>query len=181
MKLIVGLGNPGKNYENTYHNVGFILLDNYLKDEKWQFKDNYSYIVQIINNEKIIFLKPLTYMNLSGLVVAKVANFYKIHSKDILVIHDDIDLLFGNYRFKFNSSSGGHNGIKSIISSLGTQEFCQLKIGINNSKSILLKDYVLSTLSSKEIDDLKNNKYSEMINYYINNGIEKTMNNYNKK
>ena len=75
-------------------------------------------------------------MNLSGLAVAKVANFYKIHPKDILVIHDDIDLLFGNYRFKFNSSSGGHNGIKSIISSLGTQEFCQLKIGINNSKSI---------------------------------------------
>ena len=100
MKLIVGLGNPGKNYENTYHNVGFILLDNYLKDEKWQFKDNYSYIVQIINNEKIIFLKPLTYMNLSGLAVAKVANFYKIHSKDILVIHDDIDLLFVNYIFQ---------------------------------------------------------------------------------
>ncbi|MGN1379370.1 MAG: aminoacyl-tRNA hydrolase [Bacilli bacterium] len=186
MKLIVGLGNQGKNYKNTYHNVGFIILDNYFGNVEWKIKDNYAYNILTIENEKVIFLKPLTYMNLSGLAVEKVVNFYKIDSKNILVIHDDINLLSGNYKFKFNSSSGGHNGIKSIISSLGTQEFCQLKIGINNNNNNnhnnnnnSLKDFVLSSLSNKEIENLKDNKYIDMINYYIKNGIDMTMNKFN--
>ncbi|MDD5865217.1 MAG: aminoacyl-tRNA hydrolase [bacterium] len=179
MKLIVGLGNPGKNYDKTYHNVGFIILDNYIANVQWNIKDNYAYNILTIENEKVMFLKPLTYMNLSGLAVSKVVNFYKIQPKNILVIHDDINLLFGNYKFKYNSSSGGHNGIKSIISSLGTQEFCQLKIGINNNSNVSLKDYVLSSLSPSEIEDLKNKKYNDMINYYIKNGIDMTMNKFN--
>lgn len=179
MKLIVGLGNPGKNYDKTYHNVGFIILDNYVVNGKWNIKDNYAYNILTIENEKVMFIKPLTYMNLSGLAVSKVVNFYKIEPKNILVIHDDVNLLFGNYKFKYNSSSGGHNGIKSIISSLGTQEFCQLKIGINNNSNVSLKDYVLSSLSSSEIEDLKNKKYNDMINYYIKNGIDMAMNKFN--
>lgn len=179
MKLIVGLGNPGKNYDKTYHNVGFIILDNYIANGQWNIKDNYAYNILTIENEKVMFLKPLTYMNLSGLAVSKVVNFYKIEPKNILVIHDDVNLLFGNYKFKYNSSSGGHNGIKSIISSLGTQEFCQLKIGINNNSNVSLKDYVLSSLSPSEIEDLKNKKYNDMINYYIKNGIDMTMNKFN--
>ena len=115
MKLIIGLGNPGKEYENTRHNIGFMVLDNYLKDSSWQKKYNALYTTEIINNEKVIFVKPETYMNLSGNSVIEFINFYKIENKDILVIHDDLDLPFGKIRVKTNSSAGGHNGIKSII------------------------------------------------------------------
>ncbi len=181
MKLIVGLGNPGKEYKYTRHNVGFIILDTYLNNEKWFTKDNYEYVIKNVNNEKVMFLKPLTYMNLSGFAVARVVNFYKINYEDILVIHDDLDLKCGQYRFKFDSSAGGHNGIKSIIGSLGTQKFCHLKIGIGHETNRDIKDYVLGNLSKNEIFDLETEKYSEMIEYFIVNGIEKCMNNYNKK
>lgn len=181
MKLIVGLGNPGKEYKNTRHNVGFIILDNYLRNERWLTKDNYEYIIKNINNEKVIFLKPLTYMNLSGFAVIKVVNFYKINCEDILVIHDDLDLKCGQYRFKFDSSAGGHNGIKSIISSLGTQRFCHLKVGIGHEINNDVRDYVLGNLSKSEIENLESQKYSEMIDCFIVNGIEKCMNIYNKK
>lgn len=179
MKLIVGLGNPGKEYENTRHNVGFIILDNYLKDSVWSHEKEYDY--QIINykNEKVIFIKPLTYMNLSGNAVAKVAHYYKILAKDILVIHDDLDLTSGVYRLKTNSSSGGHNGIKNIIQMLGTNEFSHLKIGIGNNKSINTRNYVLNKLSTEEINILKSDKFVDIINYYLENGIDKAMNKFN--
>ena len=112
MKLIVGLGNPGKEYEKSRHNVGFIILDSYFNGEKWHTKDNYEFLEKNINNEKVIFIKPLTFMNLSGLAVQKVVNFYKIPTEDILIIHDDLDLPEKTVRFKYNSSAGGHNGIK---------------------------------------------------------------------
>ena len=92
MKIIVGLGNPGMEYVGTRHNVGFIILDSYFNGEKWHTKDNYEFLEKNINNEKVIFIKPLTFMNLSGLAVQKVANFYKIPTEDILIIHDDLDL-----------------------------------------------------------------------------------------
>ena len=179
MKLIVGLGNPGKEYENTRHNVGFIVLENYLKNSNWS--SNKEYLIQSINynNEKVIFLKPLTYMNLSGIVVSKIAKYYKLSPHDILVVHDDIDLPRGKYRLKNNSSAGGHNGIKNIIKQLGTQDFSRLKIGIGSNKNMDSKNYVLNKLSTEEIKELKSNKYVEIINYYLDNGIEKTMNKYN--
>jgi PTH1 family peptidyl-tRNA hydrolase len=179
MKLVVGLGNPGKEYENTRHNVGFIILDNYLKDVNWKKNiDSFEYMMNI-DGEKVIFLKPLTFMNLSGLAVGRIAKYYKINPEDILIIHDDLDLPSCTYRFKTNSSSGGHNGIKSIIDNLGTNSFCRLKIGIGNNKSINTKDFVLNKLSKNEIEDLKSEKYIELINYFLKNGIEKTMNKYN--
>lgn len=179
MKLVVGLGNPGKEYENTRHNVGFIIIDNYLKDVNWKKNtDSFEYMKNI-DGEKVIFLKPLTFMNLSGLAVGRIAKYYKINPEDILIIHDDLDLPSCTYRFKTNSSSGGHNGIKSIIDNLGTNSFCRLKIGIGNNKSINTKDFVLSKLSKNEIEDLKSEKYIELINYFLKNGIEKTMNKYN--
>ena len=122
MKLIVGLGNPGKEYENTRHNVGFIVIDNYTSNLIWSSEKNYMITSSIINGEKILFLKPLTYMNLSGYAVSQVANYYKISPDDILVIHDDLDLPIGEIKLKFNSSAGGHNGIKSIIEQLGTMD-----------------------------------------------------------
>ena len=121
MKLIVGLGNPGKEYENTRHNIGFMVVDNYLSvsNVNWQLKFNGLYTNIIINNEKVHFLKPSTYMNLSGRAIKECSNFFKIDVKDILIIHDDLDLPLGKYRLKTNSSAGGHNGIKSVIEELG--------------------------------------------------------------
>lgn len=181
MKLVVGLGNPGVEYENTRHNIGFMVLDNYLNNEKMKKKFNGLYINKTINGENVIFLKPLSYMNLSGTVVAQFAKFFKIASENILVIRDDLDLNLGSAKIKFNSSSGGDNGIKSIISSLQTQEFYQFKIGISNDKNIDTKDYVLSKFSKAELEILdtviKNSV--DIINSFINFGGERTISNYN--
>ena len=183
MKLLVGLGNPGKEYEHTRHNVGFLVLDNYLGNVSWKKKFNGNYYETIINGEKVLFLKPLTFMNLSGDSVQEFVNFYKISNRDILVIQDDLDLPFLNYRLKCKSSSGGHNGIKSIISSLGTDEIPRLKIGIAHDRSIDTKDYVLGNMSKQNIDDF-NNKckiFNEVINLFIESGIEECMAKYNIK
>lgn len=177
MKLIVGLGNPGREYKNTRHNIGFIVLDNYLGKVDWKTKmESYFYTTEI-NNEQVIFIKPLTYMNLSGLAVRKVVNFYKIDVKDIFVIHDDLDIELGNYKVKRNSSSGGHNGIKSIISELNTEAFGRLKIGIGKSDKIPTDKYVLTKFSKNELDEINKNmdKFKEIINEFIKNGIEKAL------
>lgn len=183
MKLIVGLGNPGKEYNNTRHNIGFMVLDNYLKDEKWQTKYNANYIEKNINNQKVIFIKPLTYMNLSGESIVKFVQFYKVHLDDILVIQDDLDLNVGKYRLKINSSSGGHNGIKSIIDALGSNGFCRLKIGISNDKGLDTKNYVLGKFNSTEIDIISQLYpiFNEIIEAFISQNIDKIMNKYNKK
>ena len=179
MKLIVGLGNPGKEYENTRHNVGFNIIDNYAKDLKWS-KEKDS-LIAITNKfgEKIILLKPQTYMNLSGNAVKRIADYYKINPCDVLVIQDDLDLPILTYRLKYASSSGGHNGIKSIISTLGTNEFARLKVGIGHSDKNDTKDFVLDKLSKKEVDFLKSEIFTDIINDFINKGISFSMNKYN--
>lgn len=154
MKLICGLGNPGKEYENTRHNVGFMIIDNYCKNEKFASKFNGFYLTKNINDEKVIFLKPQSYMNLSGSVVKPFCDFFKIDSKDILIIRDDLDLRLGQVRIKYDSSSGGDNGVKSIITSLGTQKFYQYKVGISHDKNYDTKDYVLGKFSKKELETL---------------------------
>lgn len=179
MKLIVGIGNPGKEYINTRHNIGFMVLDNYDSSLIWK-KDKDAYVAQtIVNEEKVLLLKPLTYVNLSGNAVSRIAHYYKIAASDILVVHDDLDLPSGSFRLKYNSSSGGHNGIKSIISCLGTQEFGRLKIGISNNKNSDTKDYVLAKLSKKEIEYIKSDIFRDVINSFISDGIDIAMNRYN--
>ena len=128
MKLIVGLGNPGDEYKNTRHNVGFMAIDHYVGDAMWKSKFNGLYCDKVINGEKILFLKPTTYMNLSGNCVVEFVNFYKINSDDILVIQDDLDLPFLKFKLKYKSSCGGHNGMRSIINCLGTDKISRLKI-----------------------------------------------------
>ena len=183
MKLIVGLGNPGKDYKDTRHNVGFIVLDNYLKTDDWKEKFNALYHENRINGEKVIFVKPLTYMNLSGDAVVQFVNYYDIELDDILIIHDDLDLNFGTYKLKKNSSAGGHNGIKSIINRLGSEDFARLKIGISHDKSIDTKDYVLGTFSKLEKDKFAEMQkdFAKIIESFIIDGIERTMNIYNTK
>ena len=183
MKLVVGLGNPGVEYVNTRHNVGFDLLD-YLVDEKFTCeKFNALYKVVNIGQEKVILIKPLTYMNLSGDAVIKYVNYYKIKLNDILVIQDDLDMNLGKIKFVFNSSSGGHNGIKSIESKLNSKCYLRLKIGISNDKLFDTKDYVLGKF--KQEDDLIiKNTYSKLRNLlidFVNMDKSELMCKYNNK
>lgn len=161
MKLIVGLGNPGKEYDNTRHNMGFIMVNEILKKynlvlDKEKFNGKYTYLT--LNNEKIYFLEPQTYMNLSGECLRDFINYYKIDIDDILVIYDDIDLDLGRIRLKKKSSSGGHNGIKNIIEHLHTDEFKRLKVGVSNNKNINTKDYVLGQFNKKEKEEIEDIK-----------------------
>ena len=154
MKLIVGLGNPGKDYQNTRHNIGFNFLDSYVEYKNlgndWTKKFDGLYMNTIIDGHKVIFLKPQTYMNLSGDCVGKVARYYDISIDDILVISDDMDLLIGNYKLKQKGSSGGHNGLKDIELKLSSSSFKRLKIGISKTSDKNKKDYVLGTFSEEE-------------------------------
>ena len=183
MKLIVGLGNPDKEYDKTRHNVGFMVIDNYLGSVNWSNKFNALYCEKVINGEKIIFVKPLTYMNNSGNAVGEFVRYFNIDNKDILVIQDDLDLNVGDYKLKMHSSSGGHNGIKSIIASLGNQDFPRLKVGIGSVKKHEVIDYVLGKFSKSELEVLNElfNTFDKIINSFINEGIDKTMNVYNTK
>ena len=157
MKLIVGLGNIGKEYENTRHNMGFMLVDRYLEYKniplKFKEKLNAMYVETTINNEKVIFIKPTTYMNNSGMAVRAFLDFYKLDVQDILVISDDLDLDLGKFRLRRNGSSGGHNGLKSIISHLNSDDFKRLRIGISNDKDDVI-NYVLSKFSKKELNEI---------------------------
>ena len=166
MKLIVGLGNPGREYENTRHNVGFQLLDVIVENKGLSFnrdKFNAKYCEYTVAGEKVVLIKPLSYMNLSGSVVAKFVSFYKISARDILVVQDDLDMNVGRIKIVNDSSSGGHNGIKDIERCLGTREYIRLKIGIANNKDVETKDYVLGNFSSIELDILRDN-YKKLIN-----------------
>ena len=183
MKLIVGLGNVGKEYENTRHNVGFMVLDSlgleFSLEKKFQ-----AYVAEKeIKGEKCLFLKPTTYMNLSGLAVQKVSDYYHISLNDILIIQDDLDLPFGKIKIKSKGSSGGHNGLKSIFSSLHSEEIARLKIGISHDKEIDTVDYVLGHFSAKEVQYFDENKllFANIIESFVFNGIEKTMSLYNTR
>jgi len=155
MKLIVGLGNPGKEYETTRHNVGFWVLDNFLGDVKWKKNSDAFVYERKIGREKIVFIKPLSYMNLSGIVVKKYMKYYKIEIEKLLIIQDDLDLEIGKYKCKNNSSSGGHNGIKSIIDNLNSTSFSRIKIGISKSNELDAKDHVLGKFSREEIRNIQ--------------------------
>lgn len=186
MKLIVGLGNPGKEYENTRHNMGFFYLDYYVKSknitiDKKKFDGMYG--ETIIDGEKIIFLKPQKYMNLSGEVIRKYTDYFNIDTKDILVICDDLDTTIGKYRLRARGSSGGHNGLKNIELMLQTQDYARLKIGISHDREIDTKDYVLGKLDKQTIELLKENIkiICDIIDDFYKLDMEKLMAKYNRK
>ena len=180
MKLIVGLGNPGKEYDKTRHNVGFMAIDNYLCNVIYKEKMSSMYYEKIIDNEKVIFIKPLTFMNESGIAVRKYIDYYKINIDDILVIYDDMDYQVGKYKIKMSGSSAGHNGIKSIISNLGTSDFKRIRIGISKPKDDII-DYVLGKFNLPELEEV--NKVLNIVNNIIDDffkmDFEKLMSKYN--
>ena len=183
--IIVGLGNPGKEYENTRHNIGFMFLDALSKafnlDFKIDKKANTLVATMVLKEKKHYFLKPLTYMNLSGNAVYSFINYYHLEKEEIIVIHDDMDLPTGKVRIRFRGSSGGHNGIKSIINCLKTEEFNRIRIGIGHEDKNNVIDFVLSKFSKEELDLLEGvlQQAPKMILDYIENGINYIMNNYN--
>ena len=187
MKLIVGLGNPGKEYENTRHNVGFNFLDHYLKHinntDKWSKKDNGLIIEKYINKEKVIFLKPQTYMNLSGDAVRKIIDYYNVDIDDLLIISDDLDLMIGHFKLKDKGSCGGHNGLRDIESKIGTSNYKRLKIGISNDKDMNTKDYVLGNLSKEHIKVLNElfNELDLVLDDYFLLPFGDLMSRYNRK
>ena len=186
MKVVIGLGNPGKKYEKTRHNIGFIAIDNLRKkmnisDEREKFQALVS--EKNIDGEKVIFLKPQTFMNLSGNSVIEIVNFYKLNpKKDIIVIYDDMDLSFGDIRIREKGSSGGHNGIKSIISHIG-EEFIRIKCGIGAKEKDAI-EHVLGEFNQTEQKDLDeilekiNNCVIEMLSVQ---NLDRIMQKYNKK
>lgn len=184
MKLIVGLGNPGKEYENTRHNAGFLVIDKILKELNLSLdknKFNADYTIYFNKGEKVLFVKPLTYMNESGKAVKALIDFYDIDVDDILVIHDDLDLPVGKIRIRYQGSSGGQKGMGSIITNVGTSNLKRIRVGISNDKQIDTKDYVLGKFSKeeREILDKTLEKASKAAIAFMNERFEDVMSKYN--
>lgn len=189
MKLIVGLGNPGKEYEKTRHNSGFMAMDylsrklgTVISSEKWN-----ALIASVrIEGTPVILMKPLTYMNLSGSAVSQAVNFYKIDPSDILVIHDDMDLPTGSVRIRKKGSAGGQKGMKSIIQTLGTDEVARIRIGVGHSKRgnhEVVPDWVLSPVpkSEQEIFAKAIENAGEAAYAWVNETMDIVMQKYNIK
>ena len=183
MILIVGLGNPGKQYEQTRHNIGFDVID-YMAN-KYNIDVNREKFKGIcgegfIENKKVILLKPLTYMNLSGESLRAIMDFYKLSNEDVLVLYDDISLEVGRIRIREKGSAGGHNGIKSIIAHLGSDIFSRIKIGVGQPKSDLV-NHVLGKFSKEEREVLEEtlNAVTDSVEVVIKADTKEAMNKFN--
>ena len=187
MKLVVGLGNYGKEYDNTRHNIGFHFLDAYLSKTNviWKNKFKGLYCEKIINNEKVLFLKPQTYMNLSGESVILFVNYFKIKLEDILIISDDLALPIGTYRLRSQGGAGGHNGLKNIEQCLKSDKYNRLRIGINSDtrNSMDQVSFVLSKFTDEETKEIIQLEpiVNSIMNDYANKDFDLIMNKYNHR
>ena len=187
MFLIAGLGNPGKEYENTRHNAGFMVLDalaDKLGADISEKKHKALCGRAVIGGQKVILLKPQTYMNSSGESIRAAADYYKVDPEDILVVYDDISLAPGQIRIRKKGSAGGHNGIKNIIANLGTDRFMRVKVGVGEKpKNWDLADYVLSPFTKDErpLVNLAIEHAAKAIEQMLNGDVDAAMNEYNRK
>src|SRR5690625_1526556 len=158
MKCIVGLGNPGRRYKKTRHNIGFMVIDELLSRHKWslnQTKFNGKFALEHYQGEKVILLQPQTFMNLSGKSVNALMDYYQIPNEQLLVIYDDLDLPTGRIRLRKKGGHGGHNGVRSVIDELQTKDFKRLRIGVGRpAGQIPVVDYVLSPFAKSETEDV---------------------------
>lgn len=184
MYLIVGLGNPGKRFENTRHNLGFITIDRLSESEnilvkKIAFKGLLG--EGTIEGEKVLLLKPQTYMNLSGESVREACAYYKIEPEKLIVIYDDVDVDIGKIRIRKKGSAGSHNGMSSVIYQLKRDDFPRIRIGIGRSQRIRLRDYVTGGFSKEEKPLLEEavDKSVKAVSSIIKEGIDMAMNKYN--
>ena len=187
MYIIVGLGNPTREYQATRHNIGFDVITRISDDYNipLDFKKHKAVCGRgYIEGEKVVLAQPQTYMNLSGESVRELVDFYKVSPEELIVIYDDISLDVGQLRLRVKGSAGGHNGIKSIINHLGTQEFLRIKVGVGDKPAGWdLADYVLSRFKEDEQAIIRDaiKKSSEAVNSIIKDGMELAMNIYNRK
>ena len=202
MKLIVGLGNPGAKHEKTRHNLGFAIIESFLRNfpmTNVSFREEKKFQAEIAEitwqpkkaeEEKVILAKPLTYMNGSGIAVSLIAKFYKIKPEDIWIIHDEIDLPLGGMKIRFGGASAGHKGVESIIENLGTDSFWRFRIGIgaqreqiHDRKIKAIDNYVLGEFSEGEKGKAREiiKKSVKAIQDSLEEGLEKAMNRFNTK
>ena len=187
VKMIVGLGNPGSKYNDTKHNIGFMAIDRIVKNLDVNFTEDKNFKAEIgsdfINGEKIYFIKPTTFMNNSGIAVKALLTYYNISIKDMIIIYDDLDMEVGKIRFRQKGSAGGHNGIKSIIAHLGTQEFDRIKVGIGRQNGrMTVINHVLGKFDKNDEIMISNtlDKVDNAVKYYLQtNDFQKTMQKYN--
>lgn len=216
MKLIAGLGNPGEKYENTRHNLGFMAVTRFLKDFEsardtvWKKSEKLKSDIAVLDwqpkegkLERVILVKPATYMNNSGMAVKLIASFYKINAEDIWIVHDELDLPIGAMRIRFGGAAAGHHGVESVIESMGTDKFWRFRLGIGLthphsgrasredgaevkvSKQFLVsaEKYVLGSFTHEDHSKVReiNKRATEAISYALEKGLEKAMNRYNTK
>ncbi len=187
MKLIVGLGNPGKQYEKTRHNAGFMALDFLAEHFGLTFKTSDKHQCELAEgrlfDEKVILIKPQTFMNRSGQAVRSVARFFKIPAEDVVVVYDDADLPCGNLRIRPSGSAGGHKGLGSVIQELGSEQFTRVRFGIAPLTEFKggLEDYVLGKLSGEEVNLMEGNikKLPTLLETLFSKGIEEAMQDFN--
>lgn len=187
MKLLVGLGNPGIKYQENRHNLGFKVIDEYVKSLGLSWRFSPDWICFYAKNASAVFIKPSTFMNKSGVAVLAVSNFYNIKSEDVIIAYDDVDLPFGKVRLAFNGLSAGHLGIESVISGLGGVDFGRLRVGIGrpepekNGKTMQIADFVLEDFDENQKKELGVviAKCKDALYSYLSDGIEATMNKFN--
>ncbi|MHA7629477.1 aminoacyl-tRNA hydrolase [Corallococcus sp. M7] len=190
MKLICGLGNPGREYERHRHNVGFMVVDALLARARAELtQDKFQARVGqgSLGGERILFVEPQTYMNLSGRSVAEAARFYKVAVQDVLVVHDELDLPFGRLQLKAGGGAGGHNGLKSMVQCLGEDAFIRVRVGIGKPEGPNAKErvagYVLSNFDDGERRQLEEliGKAADMAESWVRDGLSTAMNRHNRR
>ncbi len=183
MWIIVGLGNPGKKYSKTRHNIGFLVIEEIARRYAIDFKErkNYKAGRGSIDGRDVFLVEPLLYMNNSGIAVKDISERFNIPTEHLIVIHDDIDMEVGKVRIRRKGSSGGHKGIESIIQNLSAKDFPRLKIGIGREGDITPEDYVLRKFRKNELPLIKSavEKASDAVITIILEGLEKAMNRFN--
>jgi len=183
MWIIAGLGNPGKKYSRTRHNIGFMVLEEVARRHAIYLKDRKGYRIGkgSIDTHSFLLVEPLLYMNLSGLVIKKVLRRFAIVPEHLITVYDDRDIEIGKLKIKKKGSSGGHKGIESIIQHISSQEFVRLKVGIGREEGIPAEDYVLSKFKRRELPVMKQmiHKAADSVEIIVTDGVDRAMNTFN--
>lgn len=183
VRMVVGLGNPGPEYAHTRHNVGFDVVERLASSAGVSWTTQKKWEASVARHDQVLLVKPLTFMNLSGRAVQRVGSFHKIPPAEMLVVYDDADLPLGTLRLRHGGSAGGHNGIKSLIATLGTDSFPRLKFGIGRAGEGDMVDHVLGRFSPEEAPEVEKSlaRAADAVNCVLDSGMESAMTRYNQR